>query len=153
MNMKKIIGLAATLYLGSFLIALEQAQAQQDTVTQKSAAEYVTELASLDQLKELFSIAQEKLLIIDVYGTYCGPCKKMAPIFDKLAQDYDSQVLFAKLDVESATLDSDALVALLQTTEIKSVPTLLLVKSGKLVARSAGSKNAEALKKLIEDNK
>ena len=70
-------------------------------------------------------INSDKPVLIDFWSVWCGPCKLIAPIVEELATEYDGKVKIGKLDVDSN-----------QQTSIKfgvrSIPTLLLFKDGKL---------------------
>jgi thioredoxin 1 len=70
-------------------------------------------------------------VVIDFYATWCGPCKKIAPVFEKLAQVYPS-IVFLKVDV-----DESAEVA--EKFEIQAMPTFLFIKDGRIVKRIEGA--------------
>ena len=75
--------------------------------------------------------SQEPVLV-DFFAEWCGPCKAMAPALDQVATDMKSKIKIAKIDV-------DANPGVTQTYGIQSMPTLLIFKGGKIVARRAGA--------------
>jgi len=79
------------------------------------------------------SLIQEyPLLVVDCWATWCGPCRMLAPVIDDLARDYAGRVVFGKLDV-----DENPRTAM--NFGIMSVPTLLVIKDGKLVGQIVGA--------------
>ena len=77
-------------------------------------------------------INKHKIVVVDCWAEWCGPCKMIAPIIDELAQEYSSKVMFAKLNVDENP----------QTASkygIMSIPTLLVFKSSKLVDTIVGA--------------
>ena len=82
-------------------------------------------------------------VVVDFYASWCGPCKVLSPMLDKLAGPLTNQVKFVKIDVDEAT-------ALAQRMEIQAMPTLLFFKNGKVVDRSVGLPSRDALKTRLE---
>ncbi len=83
--------------------------------------------------------------LVDFWATWCGPCKMLAPILEELAESVTG-VTIAKVDV-----DEEEAVAM--KYGIMSIPTLIMFKNGKEVAKSVGYKNLSQLKAFIEENK
>ncbi|WP_019178276.1 thioredoxin [Methanomassiliicoccus luminyensis] len=70
-------------------------------------------------------------LIVDCWAAWCGPCRMMGPVIDKLADDYKGKVSFGKLNV-----DQNQKAA--QQFKVMAIPTLLFFKNGELVDQSVG---------------
>ena len=71
-------------------------------------------------------------VVVDCWAEWCGPCKRFAPIFEEAARTLEPKVRLAKLDVDANPASSTRL-------GIRSIPTLLLFKGGKEVARISGA--------------
>lgn len=96
-----------------------------------------------ENVKEI--IATGKPVIIDFWATWCGPCMGMAPLIDRLSEEYEGRVEIGKYNIDE---ESDL------TTEyrIMSIPTLLFFKNGKKTdIRLAGSQTEVTLRAKIDE--
>jgi len=83
------------------------------------------------------------VVVVDFYADWCGPCKLVAPIMEKLATEYDGKAKFTKLDVDDNPAIADKF-------GIMSIPTLIVFKSGKPAERFVGAAPAQHYRDLIE---
>jgi thioredoxin 1 len=77
-------------------------------------------------------VNQYKLAVIDCWAPWCGPCKMIAPIVEELAQEYQGEIVFGKLN-------TDENQAISMRFHVMSIPTLLVFKDGELADQIVGA--------------
>jgi thioredoxin 1 len=85
------------------------------------------------------------LVLVDFYADWCGPCRMLTPILEKVAGDVSGKATVAKLDIDKAQGVASSL-------QITSIPTLILFKNGKEVGRLVGLRDEKTIKELIASN-
>ena len=88
----------------------------------------VNVLEITDETFETEVLKEEKLTLVDFWATWCGPCRKLSPVIDELANEFDGKVKFVKIK-------ADENIKTAQKYSISGVPCILIFKEGKPVER------------------
>jgi thioredoxin 1 len=92
------------------------------------------------------AIEADKLVLVDFYADWCGPCKMMAPIIDELAGEYDGIVKIGKLNVDD---NPDTA----RQYRVMSIPTIIIFKNGEAIDTLVGVVAKKALKEKLDAQK
>ena len=147
-------------YLPLFLLfasALSGAEPVQDIIEAKQIASYLdgspymvmqnTQKSSITYLSDsdFASSIADGYSIVDFYADWCGPCKNLGPVFEKVSGELIDSLRFYKLNVDNGPKSSSV-------NNIDVIPTLIIFKDGKEVARRVGGCNESQLKAFIFTN-
>ncbi|HPC36721.1 MAG TPA: thioredoxin [Candidatus Marinimicrobia bacterium] len=81
-------------------------------------------------------------VLVDFWATWCAPCMKLMPVVEELAQKYNGKMKFGKVNVENAP-------QIAQKFGIRSIPTLLIFKNGKIMAQIIGAQPKKNIEEKI----
>ena len=104
------------------------------------AGQNVLEINDLNFDKEV--LESKEPFLLDFSAVWCGPCKMLSPIVEKIADENLGKIKVGKLDID----DSPGVA---KKFAIRSVPTILVFRGGKETARQVGVVNKDALMKLV----
>jgi thioredoxin reductase (NADPH) len=111
------------------------------TVSTESLA---IEITSSEQFQK--EMATDKLVVVDFYASWCGPCKTVSPLLDSLAERLSLKLKVLKVNIDQCP-------SLAKSYQVKSVPTLLLFNaSGELIDRKSGTAEITQIVKDLETN-
>jgi thioredoxin 2 len=84
-------------------------------------------------------------VVVDFWAEWCGPCKMMAPIYERVAAELEPHFRFLKVDTEAEP-------ALAAQYAIRSIPTLMVFRKGRVAAQQAGAMDAGRLRAWLRQN-
>ena len=88
-------------------------------------------------------INSEKPVFVDFWAEWCGPCRMVGPVVEELAGDYDGKVNFVKVNVDQAG-------ELASKYNVFSIPTLILLHKGEVIAQQVGAGSKEVYQNMID---
>ena len=90
-------------------------------------------------------LATGKLMMVDFWASWCGPCRMIAPVVEDIAKQYEGKAMIAKVNV-----DEEQELAIRSAD--MSIPTVIFYKDGKEIARKVGVMPAGAFTEILEAN-
>ena len=88
------------------------------------------------------AIAGDKPVLVDFWATWCGPCRMIAPVIEEVAAEFEGKAIVGKVDVDEE-------MSLAQRFHVMSIPTLIVLKDGKVVEQAVGARGKADVAAMI----
>jgi thioredoxin len=105
--------------------------------------ETIVEIHSSEEFEKLLKEYPDKIIIIDFWAVWCGPCMFFAPIFKKLQGEFQNDFIFVKVNVDENN-------AIARKYGITGIPTTLFIKNKDVINQIVGAMDYERMKKVLE---
>ncbi|MBR5911203.1 MAG: thioredoxin [Bacteroidales bacterium] len=139
---KSILIAIAILAIG--FTASAQEKKEETKVKQLTYKEFTKKVWDFEKDPNNFKYKGELPAVIDFYADWCGPCRRVAPIMEKLAYEYDGKLLVYKVNVDQEK-------ALASTFQVRSIPTVLFIPMKGQPIMQVGAMQEEGYRQVIEE--
>ena len=141
--MKKVF-LIAMVLIAATITANAQDKKEESKVKHLTYNEFLKKVWDFEKDPNTFTYKGKLPAIVDFYADWCGPCRRVAPIMEKLAEEYDGKLLVYKINTEQ---ERD----LASAFQIKSIPTVLFIPMESQPMMQVGALPEEGYRKVIEE--
>lgn len=141
--MKKSILIALALILGCITLNAQE-QKEESKVKHLTYSEFVRKVWDFEKDPTTFNYKGKQPAIVDFYANWCGPCRRVAPIMEKLAEEYDGKLLVYKVNVDE---EKDLAAAF----QVKSIPMVLFIPMEGQPMMQVGALPEEGYRKVVEE--
>jgi putative thioredoxin len=126
--------------------ALTQAKKAQESAKQaleNAPAGVVIDVSEADFQEQVLNKSQSTVVIVDLWATWCGPCKQLSPLLEKLAAEFGGKFILAKVDV-------DANPQLAQMFQVQSIPSVFAIVKGQALPLFQGAVPEAQLRQVLD---
>ena len=109
------------------------------------ASKNVIEVRDTNFNKEVIEKSKKTPVVVDFWATWCGPCRYLAPVMEKLAEEYKGKFILAKMSVETNREKPEKY-------EIMSIPAVKLFKNGKIIDSFTGAMPEAQVREWLDSN-
>lgn len=92
---------------------------------------------------EVLEVSKQQVVLVDFWAPWCGPCRMLGPILEKLSQDYEGRVRMVKVNADNAP-------QLSKRYQIRSIPMVMLFKDGQTVDQFMGVRQESEIRRFID---
>jgi thioredoxin len=142
-KMKKFILIALALFVGCITVNAQE-QKEESKVKHLTYNEFLRKVWEFEKDPTTFKYKGKLPAIVDFYADWCGPCRRVAPIMEKLAEEYDGRLLIYKVNTQ---YEAD----LANAFQIRSIPTVLFIPMEGQPMMQVGALPEEGYRKVIEE--
>lgn len=122
------------------------AQEKEETkVINLTYKEFVKKVWNFEKSPNTFKYEGQLPCVVDFYATWCGPCRKVSPIMERMAKEYDGKLIVYKIDVDQEP-------KLAATFGVRSIPTVLFIPKEGQPSKQVGALSEQQYKQIIENN-
>ena len=112
----------------------------------QSTSKEIIHINNNEDFNKLLNDFPDKIIVIDFWAVWCGPCKTFAPVFKKAHEEFAADFIFAKIN-------TDENPSIAQFFGITSIPTTLFIRGKQVVHKFSGVVNYETLRQILENLK
>ena len=139
---KSIILTLICIAFSANIFAQEKVEAKVINLTYK---EFVKNVWNFEKSPNTFKYEGKLPCVVDFYATWCGPCRKVSPIMERIAKEYDGMLIVYKIDVDKEP-------KLSSTFGVRSIPTVLFIPKEGQPMKQVGALSEQQYKQIIENN-
>ena len=141
--MKKSILIAITILAFGFT-ANAQEEKKEPKVKHLTYSEFIRKVWDFEKDPNTFKYKGKLPAIVDFYADWCGPCRRVAPIMEKLAEEYDGKLIVYKVNTQNESALADAF-------QIRSIPSVLFIPMEGQPMMQVGAMPEEGYRKVVEE--